>query len=469
MRKMHFLTLTLATLSLLILGFSTATAQITYKVSKLSINSKSTDFCPSYFNNGIIFCSDRPSEAASAHTGVDHNLSDLYFVELTSSGPSGAPEILDTTFVSKYHDGPAAYSRTTKTLWFSRNVAELTDNSNPDDLVLGLYTSVYSDGKWSTPAPYAHNASTYSLASPSISEDGNHLYFTSDMEGGRGMSDLYESHFEADEWSIPANMGETINTPGTETFASIHPSGRLYFASSEHESIGNLDVFYCEATAEGWSKPMNLGTPINSKADDFGILVSNDFTTGFVTSNRKLHDDLYSFKAVFPSLKNCDEQQPSNDCVTFYEEGTLNLNLTSLQYHWDLGDGTVIAGAEAEHCYTAPGPYAVVLTVLDTLTGKKMQDVATFEYTVKASNPLSMSCTKSDDQSLKFAGIFAEETGENNCTYYWDFGDGSKAIGKTVSYKFKAAGEHNVTLGVSYTSAEGKESIICVTNTIVQE
>ncbi len=137
---------------------------------------------------------------------------------------------------------------------------------------------------------------------PSISADGKTLYFISDRPGGYGGYDIYRSiKNDNGEWGTPMNLGPNINTTGNEKSPFIHPDGKtLYFSSDGWMGLGGYDIFYSRLNDDGtWSKPVNLGYPINSPDDEVGFLVSTDGSQGYFASNKfngKGGWDLYSFE-----------------------------------------------------------------------------------------------------------------------------------------------------------------------------
>jgi len=164
---------------------------------------------------------------------------------------------------------------------------------------LQLYFSEKKGGKWSIPLPYKYNSLQYSISSPAISNDGKVLYFSSDMKGGLGGKDLYTSAFYHGEWSVPVNLGASVNTARDEEFPYLHQSKTLYFSSNGHAGIGGLDIFYTAILDSGFSEPENMGYPMNSSYDDFGIMLDSSGTRGYFSSNRKnggYDDDVYKFK-----------------------------------------------------------------------------------------------------------------------------------------------------------------------------
>ena len=137
---------------------------------------------------------------------------------------------------------------------------------------------------------------------PAVSPDGQWLYFTSDMPGGIGGRDIWRINLRERQGSLE-NLGEWINTPGDEMFPSFRSDSVLYFASNGHPGYGGLDIFRAEMTPSGGWNVSNMGTPVNSPADDYGITFGEG-ESGFFTSNRgdnRGYDHIYSFE--LPELK----------------------------------------------------------------------------------------------------------------------------------------------------------------------
>jgi outer membrane protein OmpA-like peptidoglycan-associated protein len=142
---------------------------------------------------------------------------------------------------------------------------------------------------------------------PSISIDGDKLYFSSNREGGYGGMDLYVCERVNGNWSKPRNLGSKINTAKNEIFPYIHADGTLFYSSDGLQGNGGLDIFYAiskttnlpnNRTYNGFSAPINLGTSFNSDKDDFGFIIDLDMKNGYFTSNRSGgigSDDIYSF------------------------------------------------------------------------------------------------------------------------------------------------------------------------------
>ena len=163
-----------------------------------------------------------------------------------------------------------------------------------------LYVSRWNDGQWSTPDALPDHINTQNWESqPCVSSDGRELFFVSRRSGN---ADIYRSVRHADgTWGEPQNLGEPINTKGTEMAPFLHPDGRtLYFSSDKHVGMGGFDLFMSRRNDDGqWQQPINLGFPINTSGDEINFFVAADGKTAFISSQREGGQggyDIYSFE-----------------------------------------------------------------------------------------------------------------------------------------------------------------------------
>ena len=159
-----------------------------------------------------------------------------------------------------------------------------------------IYEAVWTKGKWKVNPLKIIKDKHYSYIHHTISKDGKTMYFASDIPGGFGGMDLYVSHLTEKGWSEPENLGENINTAENELFPFIHSSGRLVFSSNGHQGFGGMDLYVTIKTNDDWISPENMGSPINTPANDFSMYVNSDFTEGYFSSNREGgmgSDDIY--------------------------------------------------------------------------------------------------------------------------------------------------------------------------------
>jgi len=146
---------------------------------------------------------------------------------------------------------------------------------------------------WSNPVNLPGNVNSFSWESqPSLSSDGKTLYFIKrvNRKGEMPNTDIFVTHLKDNGlWDTPQRLSDVVNTPVSEESVLIHPDGKsLYFASHGHKGMGGSDLFVSRLDANGkWSKPVNLGYPINTKSDENSLMVSPDGEVGFFASDRE--------------------------------------------------------------------------------------------------------------------------------------------------------------------------------------
>lgn len=287
-----------------------------YTVQHLPVNSNMDDFAPTIRGNQLLFSSEREEPSAVRRTSQfsGNPFAELYVSIFDASADHPAKFHYDEVkkfgkhVNSKYHEASIAFSPDGQTLFFTRNsfLNGKTGRSETGLLKLKIYTAsadVSETQQTMQELPFCSNE--YNTAHPSLNADGKRLYFSSNKPGGYGGMDLYVSEWEGGRWGMPINLGPDINTEGNEIFPYISPDSRLYFASNSHVGLGGLDIYYATPKGKGdWNTPVNLGAPINSTGDDFGISFSENGSWGVFTSNRtggKGGDDLYGFtKSAVP-------------------------------------------------------------------------------------------------------------------------------------------------------------------------
>ncbi len=213
---------------------------------------------------------------------------------------------------SKYHEGPSAFFKDGQRVIFTRNNFAKGKSENSSDGInkLKLYiANAHKDG-WADIAELPFNSNEYSTGHPTLSPDENYLFFASDMPGGFGGTDIYASKIDNGNWSQPINLGSKVNTKGNEMFPYIDEIGNLYFSSNGLPGLGGLDIFFVQlSNTDVQGSPINLGTPINSSNDDFGMLTDGLRKSGYFSSNRKRggdDDDIYKFERECELQEGCD-------------------------------------------------------------------------------------------------------------------------------------------------------------------
>ncbi len=418
-----------------------------YEISRLPFtSSKFDEFAPAFYNQGIVFTSNRRiGFIITRITDDDENLLNIYYAGKGESGRWNSPGLLDKSLKSNYHDGPVSFAADGSRIFFTRNVPGRGNEPSK----LGIFMADYSDGEWVNITPFPFNSNNYNVTHPSISTDGRILYFASDMPGGFGRMDIYRSELQGQSWTAPVNLGETVNSAGNDVFPGIHRGGRLYF-SSDRDTGSNLDLYYSFTRNNNWQHPVRMGEPFNSDADDFGFIADPDIVSGYFTSSREGTDNIYSFISTFPVFQQCDSLVIDGLCFEFYEQRAQNIDTTTFYLEWDMGDGTRVRGMVADHCFDDYGTYQVTLDRIDLVTGEVASNVASYRFTTpRTEQPF---ITSPDTAYIDTpVTLDASETYLRNAQpdeFYWDMGDGTKATGEVVSHTYTMPGVYEVRLGV---------------------
>ena len=301
-----------------------------------NLNSTGAEFAPVVRGEELVFTASR-KEQVYKNNGLP--MLGLYKTKLPqnpdetgNAAPTGAPEQFSSNvFQGDVNEGTPAFTKDGKTMVLARG----NNGKKKGGLDVDLYISRLGDGgAWSQPLRLPISDSTAWDGSPAFSGDGKTLYFASNRAGGAGGIDIYRTSIDASgRFSRPVNMGRDINTPGDEMFPYVGPNAKLYFASDGHPGLGKLDVFVATRSG-GVTRVENMGQPINSPADDFG-LVYVDPAKGFLASNRpggKGDDDIYFFQeGMSPSTPTVAQNPPgAPKTVRYFIAGTVSTNETPI-------------------------------------------------------------------------------------------------------------------------------------------
>lgn len=273
-----------------------------YKIENAGINSSASDYGSYFLGNKMYFASSRKfsKNKNTLDSWTNQNYTNLLSAEFDSNAkPVYINEITDE-LNTKYHESSLVFTKDRKTMYFTRNnynKGKIAFNEKRI-MLLKIFKASLINKKWTNIIELPFNSNEYNVAHPALSNDEKTMYFTSDMPGGIGESDLYKVSINDDgTFGKPINLGPKINTKSRETFPYINKDGVLYFSSDGHLGLGGLDIFKSNEDELGlFSSFQNLGAPINSEKDDFGFSDSPFDKVSFFSSNRdggEGFDDIY--------------------------------------------------------------------------------------------------------------------------------------------------------------------------------
>ena len=272
-----------------------------YEVHRMEkFNSRRAEFSPMLTGDKydqLYFASSRTKDKEakiSAITGQNNN--NLFLVKQDEKGAWLAPQELEDEVNTEFDEGTPSFSADGNTMYYTYCAQDPEGPRTAE-----IYISSRSSAKWGkgTRATIVKDSVT-TLGHPSVSPDGKYLYYVSDAVGGLGGKDIFRSKVLGNNSFGPMeNLGQEINTAGDELFPYCRDSVTLYFASNGHPGMGGLDLFKATQDSTGHWKVENMGAPINSMGDDFGITFAGQAEKGFFSSNRndaRGYDHLYSFE-----------------------------------------------------------------------------------------------------------------------------------------------------------------------------
>ena len=278
-----------------------------YQVKPVGVNTASTEFAPLVLGNDLVFTA---SKKPLIYKNNGLPFLGLYIAKLNNATETGEVQLFSSAINKENaNEGTPTFTKDGKTMIFARGNTGKRKDLSPD---VDLYIAKLYDGKWTEPELISVSDSAAWDGSPAFSGDGRTLYFASNRAGGKGGIDLYSAKMDnSGRFSRAVNMGSDINTAGDEMFPFVSSDGKLYFASDGHAGLGKLDIFVA-IRKDGEIKIQNMGVPINSPSDDFG-LIPLDSLKGYFASNReggKGDDDIYFYENTQPNKPIQPEEPP---------------------------------------------------------------------------------------------------------------------------------------------------------------
>lgn len=272
-----------------------------YIVKKMDVfNSRRADYSPMLFGDEydqLYFTSTRNEAEGDELSGITGTKAgDIFVSQKDDKGKWGKPEAIVSGLNTEFDEGACCFTPDQSQMYLTQCT---TDPNYPR--YANIVTSNRSDAAWSKASPLEITRDTLSsYAHPAVSPDGQWLYFTSDMPGGKGGYDIWRVRITTNGLGGVENLGEPVNTPGNEMFPTFRPNGDLYFSSDGHKGLGGLDIYI--AKVDKSTKKFVLehpGYPLNSQGDDFGMTFEGPHNRGYFSSNRgdgRGWDHIYSFE-----------------------------------------------------------------------------------------------------------------------------------------------------------------------------
>ena len=271
-----------------------------YTVKKMDIfNSRRADYSPMLFGDAydqLYFTSTRNEAMGDELSGITGTKAgDLFYSQKDDKGKWSKPEAVNGGVNTNYDEGTCCFSPDGREMYLTQCA---TNPSFPR--YAQIIKSDRSDAAWGKATPITLTGDTLSsFAHPAISPDGQWLYFTSDMPGGKGGLDIWRVRITPAGFGGVENLGEPVNTAGDEEFPTFRTNGDLYFSSNGHPGLGGLDIFIAKVGKDRRYHLSHPGFPLNSQGDDFGMTFEGPYNRGFFSSNRgdgRGWDHIYSFE-----------------------------------------------------------------------------------------------------------------------------------------------------------------------------
>lgn len=275
-----------------------------------------------YEHNGQLYFVSSRNKSRKKHQMTGQPVLDVFVAENVAGTFKNEKEV-PGDINSNFNEGTVAITNDGKTMYFTRNNLGESSKYKANTEGIGqlrLYRATLVNGRWKDVQPLEFTDDEFSYAHPALSPDNKFLYFSSNMPGGFGQSDIYKVEILKNGFGNPINLGASINTPGRESFPFLDDENRLFFSSDGHLGLGGLDVFYVTLN-EATDSPVNLGKPVNSKADDFAFTYYSAKESGYVSSNRNglgIVDNIFQVDLLQPidetllliSVKNAENGLP---------------------------------------------------------------------------------------------------------------------------------------------------------------
>lgn len=421
-------------------------------VKKLPFNKKEhSEIAPVYLDSVLYFSSNKNVKWLNKPTDQDNqNFYNLFSVRQEADSSWLNVKQYQPDYFSEYHTSSITFSHNLDEVYFTEvQYKDKKRLKGKDQNLHGVFQATINNGEYSRAKSLPFNSRrSYNTGHPTISTDGQFLFFVSDMPDGYGETDIYMSQRNGDEWGPAVNLGMFVNSSGKEVFPFYHSSGKLYFASDGWGGQGGLDLFYTYQTEDGWAKPIAVDNSINSPANEFSCFITDNEQSGYFASDRDGDDDLFEFTYLFPVFGRGKKQKENTFKYRFYDEMN-GKGDGPLKYVWHFGDGQTADGDTVIHQYKKPGTYHVQSVLVDTIENVELFVLNDFYQDVKKKVQVYINCPNEvklgELQTLDAAKSHLGDFEPNG--FYWELPDGSRQKGETIQHIFRTKGKHIIKCG----------------------
>lgn len=313
-----------------------------FDIMDSKINSVYSDYGSTIYKDQVLFATARDTGNFSkrVHTWTGNAFTNIYSADIQEDGTLANPKKYSKSISTKFNESTPVITSDGKTMYFTKNNYNSGKRgfNNDRTTLLKIYRAELVNDKWENVTELPFNSNEFNTAHPVLDASEKTMYFASDRPGGFGESDIWKVEINENGFGTPVNLGEQINTDGRETFPFISSDDELYFATDGRPGLGGLDVFVSKIKKDGtFTKPQNVGAPINSSLDDFAFLINNQKQIGYFSSNRENGvgmDDIYAFKQIRPLVLECIQNLRLKviDAKTKGIISNANLNLYEMNY-----------------------------------------------------------------------------------------------------------------------------------------
>ncbi len=436
------------------------------EINPIKQNTDESEFGPYVNGNSFYYTSsqERKVGVISMETSSQHQMLDLYSGTIQSPLNITQSKPLNSAINTPLNQGGCFFDKATSKLYYS---TDIPCENNPKKFKLAIYSAVLQNDVFLEPVPELVLADTFSAAHPYVYN--NKLYFSSNMEGGKGKTDIYFAEKLNETWGNYKNC-DFINSEENEFFPFVINENEIYFSSNRPGGLGKLDLYKYTSTGKS-TEIQNAGSPMNSTEDDFSIYVDSLQESGYFSSNREDgQDDIYFYRQTWPTFTNCKDNIPEDYCYNLSEESTLDTKeAKGFYYEWLLGDGTKQKGLSVRHCFPGPGKYLINLNIIDSLTKTVFMSQATFDLKVDSIIQLKINCLDTVPVHKNFL-VNTDWTylPDNKIEGYYFETEKKRLREKEFLHSFSKPGVYKITLGaVTINTRTKKKELLCTTKNIV--